>query len=358
MKKRTIFSILLIVFMAMPLMVFSGCDIIDTILASEPPPPPGYYDEIEEPEPEPEPVELTEAEAEWLNLSAWEQRFRSMPMAFGFANKDGNKLIHVFYGYEELVQAAEEEAAATEDPVETDEDTDEEEDAPNNYFAITGFDPDRYSLAIGPFGDIRQISFAFLQDEGRGNNGREIATNFDRLPGFVFAQKQWKLAKNKMHLMTEMSALLDNIVAIGSPGWKGNTPPMEEETIESIEKHKERKVEWGKTLAVTLVDEALIGLVLYERQGNDMLFSIVYMDEEKTLFWDNPAEYDEESTWRTDAGEEPGQFEPLILARFDEGLMLMLIWSASDGDIAVTLYEEDGVFKEAEDLSFFRKTSG
>jgi len=355
MKKRTIFSILIITFMTLSLTVFSGCDIIDRILAEEPAPP-GYYDEPAEPEPEPEPEDVAPPESDEPELSAWEQRLRSLPMAIGFANEEGNKLIHVFYKEEsdEDAEPAEEE---TDPVIETDEEINEDDYAPNNFFAETGFDPDMFSLAIGPFGDIWPIAFAYWQDEKYGNNGREIASNFDRLPGFVYSQKDWKLTKNKTFLMTEMGTLLDTMLAIGSPVWRGNMPPMEDETVESIEKYMERKVEWGKILAITKIGDGLIGLVKFERQGDDMLFSIVYMDDKKTLFWNNPAVYDEDSTWRVDAGEEPGQFEPLVLARFEEGLMLMLIWTAPEGDKIVILYEEDGAFKQAEGSAFDRVTA-
>ena len=351
MKKRTIFSIFLITFMVLSLTVFSGCDVINSILTAEPPMPESPYEPTEY-IPEPEVAEETDSDEPVM--SAWQQRLGSWPRAFGFANEEGNKLIHVFYDYE----SDEEIETETETETETEiiEDTDDEVFEAHNYFAETGFDPDVFTIAIGPFGDIFQISFSNWQNEKYGNSGREIANNFNNLPGFVYTQKEWDLTKNKTYLMTEMGMLLDNIIAIGSPVWRGNTPPMEEETIASIEKYKERKVEWGKTLAVTFVGDALIGLVLYERQGDDMLFSVVYMDDNKALFWDNPAVYDEESTWRVDAGEEPGQIEPLLLARFDEGLLMMLTWTASDGDIVVTLYEEDGVFKQAKELTFYRKT--
>jgi len=154
--------------------------------------------------------------------------------------------------------------------------------------------------------------------------------------------------------MTDMGPLLDAIIAIAPPGWRGNTPAMADETIESIEKYKERGIVWAKTLAYTKVGDGQIGLVLYERQGSDMLFSIVYMDDTITLFWDNPATYDENSTWRTDAGEEPGTFEPLIMARFEEGLLFILTWSAPEGELSIILYEDNGVLKEAEGLSFSR----
>jgi len=338
-------TILLSFFIALTLVVLSGCEIVKSDILQE-----GVF--IEEEEPESEPAKEPEPAPEEPGISAWAQRFATWPIAFGFANDEGSKVIRVFYDFEDAEDEEEETPAAT-GPEVYGEDYDEAFDSayePSNYLEKTGFDPDAFSLAVGPYGEIWPIYFSHWQDEKIGNNGRENAGNFSRLPGFVFAQKEWKLRKNRTYLLTDMGPLLDSIIAIGPSGWMGNYPPLADETIESIEKYKERKVAWTKTLAVTKVGDGLIGLVVFERQGNDMLFSIVYMDEEKVLFWDNPAEYDEISTWRVDAGEMPGDFTPILLARFGEGLIMMLTWSAPESEIALTLYEEDGVLVEADEL--------
>jgi len=343
-------SILLTAFMALTIVAFSGCDILNNRVLQE-----GVFIDEDEEEPTPAAV-ATPTESEEPEQNAWELRFKTWPIAFGFANDEGSRLIHVFYDYSDpdavVVDETSPEANEGEHPAEAVEV--ENDDDIKNYYEETGFDTDAFSLAVGLYGEIWPISFAFWQEERAANNGRDNAYNFTNLPGFVYAQKQWKLTKNRTYLMTDMGPLLDSIIAISPVGWVGNTPDLADETIESIEQHRERGIEWTKTLGVTMVGEGLIGLVLFERQGNDMLFSIVYMDEEKTLFWDCPAEYDETSTWRVDAGEEPGDFMPLLLARFDEGLMLVLTWSAPEGEIILILYEEDGAFVQREDIQYSR----
>jgi len=343
-------SILLTAFMVTTLFAFSGCDLLNNSVIQE-----GVFVVEEEPEPEPIVIELPTPDQEESVEIVWEHRFATKPMAFGFANNDGSKLIYVLYGYDGPGSDEDEEPATTETESYVGDYDEDEDDGfiPNNFLEETGFDPDRYTLAVGPYGSLWPINFSKWQDETPQNNNRENSNNFKNLPGFIFVQKGWKLSKNTTHLLTDMDTLIDSMLAISPPGWRGNTPPMEDETVESIEKHKERKVAWTKTLAVT-PDESLIGLVLFEREGNDMLFSIVYMSEDKTLFWDNHAVYDEDSTWRVDAGEEPGSFEPLVLARFDEGLMLMLTWNAPGEELAITLYENEGVFVQAEGLTSVR----
>jgi len=296
------------------------------------------------------------APEEDIDLQAiWEERLASWPIDFGFADEEGRRLILVTYDIEEVVEVVNTPPPPDieEGYVDQQELTDEGEVfKPEN----EGFDPDVFSLAIGAYGDINPIRFHTWQNENQRNNGRENYNNFGNLPGYIYAQKDWTLSRNKTYLLTEMGVLVDSMLALFPPGWSGNTPSMEEETIDSIEKYKERGVVWGKVLATTMAGAGLIGVVLYEREGNDMLFSIVYMDDEKTLFWDRPAVYNEEYTWRAGAGDEPGSFSPLALARFDEGMMLIFTWSASQGEIPVVLYELDGVFVQAEEFSRERVT--
>ena len=341
-KQRSILAIFIAVVMA-ACAVLPGCDILREL-------PPGPSEDLSPPvqasAADPEPEEAAPSE-EPPGPSAWELRFETWPMEFGFANDEGSRLIRPFYEY-----AVSDEPAPVATEVELADDVLEEEEYDPDVAAelrdATGFDPDRFSLAVGRYSEIWPIYFSKWQDESQGNNGRETAYNFKNLPGFVYGQKEWKLSNNKTYLMTGMDTLIDSMLAVSAPGWRGNTPAMDEETVASIEEYTGRGVVWAKTLALTTVGEGLIGVVLFERQGNDMLFSIVYMDDKKTLFWDNHAEYDETSTWRADAGEEPGDFEILLLSKFEEGLLLVLTWAAPEGEAILVLYEEDGAFMQRE----------
>jgi len=349
MKKRRNVFIIIAAFMLMAGMILPGCDILGEL----PPPAEDRPTVPAEPEPEPEPEVVVEPEAP--SLGAWEERFATWPMSFGFANEEGSRLIRTYYDYEGF--EAEDKAPPPpllEDGTEEEEDEVYDPDEAAFLRESTGFDPDRFSLAVGRYSELWPIHFSRWQDEGYGNNGRETAYNFKNLPGFVFRQKEWKLSGNRTYLLTDMDTLIDNMLAISPPGWKGNTPPMDEEMVISIEKLKGRGVVWAKTLALTKVGDGQVGVVLFERQDNDMLFSIVYSDGVKTLFWDCPAGYDEQSTWRVDMGEDPGDFDILLLARFDEGLFLVLTWAAPEGEAAVVLYEEDGAFTRSEDIAYTR----
>jgi len=345
-KNRKIISIIIAALMTLTPALFSGCDILNNSVIQD-----GVF--VEETEDASRPEESGDPESDEPQVNPWQLRFETWPLAFGFANDEGSMLIHVFYDFSDPDADQDNNPAGSESENSGElygDDYDEFYDdnyESFNYFAQTGFDTDAFTLAVGPYGQLWPIYFSHWQQEKWGNNGRENAYNFSNLPGFIFGQKDWKLSKNQTYLITDMGPLLDAVVAITPSGWRGNYPPLDEETVASIEDYKERKIEWTQTLGLTQVGDGLIGLVLFEQQGSDMLFSIVYMDGEKTLFWDRPATYNEESTWRVGQGAEPGRFEPLLLARFEEGLILILTWSASESEISIVLYEEDGVFKQA-----------
>ena len=112
-------------------------------------------------------------------------------------------------------------------------------------------------------------------------------------------------------------------------------------------------VQWAEQLSIS-EEGGMVALVLYERQGDDMLFSITYQNGSETLFWDSEAEYDEYSTWRVDMGDEPGLFKPLFLMRLDNGLVLALTWGAPEGESIVILYEDSGRFVERYDYVYGR----
>ena len=301
-------------------MLLAGCEDADRAPAQDIP---LVVEEEEEPEPAPEEPEanLPPPEPEPPGPTDLELFLETLNIGFGFTDEDGLRILLSW-----------------------------PEDFEETYI---GFDPKEYTLAIGPYGDVLLINYDGLQWETEENNNRYNAANFENLPGHVYRTANKLLSSNRTYVLTIVGPLNDRMLALYPPAnRRGNTPPMEEETIESIEIYKDRKVEWGKILATTR--DALVGIVLYEQLGDDMLFSIIYIDETKALFWDCPAIYDEVDTWRTGNGSEPGAFGPLFLARFEEGLALLLTWGAKDGESLVLLYEKDDAFVQWEGIDYTR----
>jgi len=270
------------------------------------------------PKPKPEPT--PEPAAPDTELS-----FDGLSMAFGFSDLTGNRLIIVDY-----IQ-----------------DYEDEYDGPNYE------DPAQYTVAVGPYGELVRISYSGWQDETAENDYRDAAYNFDNLSGYVYNTVGGRLQPDNTYILTTEEPLTGALIKL-SP----SSPPaiMDSDTEDYIHSIKGRGVKRGEMLAET-EGGGRIGMVLFERLGDDMLFSIVYMDGEKVLFWDCQGEYDEFSTWRVDMGDEPGGFTPLCLARLDDGLLLLLTWRAPEGELIVSLGESRGRLVETADYHYGRYLS-
>jgi hypothetical protein len=215
------------------------------------------------------------------------------------------------------------------------------------------FDPALYTLAVGESGEVVRIVYAGWQGGTDMNNGRDMAYNFENIAGHVYVAEGGKFQPDGTYCITDNGFAGNLIKFFSYSGELVGKPAMEGETVKRVEELKGRKAKSAEKLAAT-DGGAEIGLVLFERQGDDMLFSIVYTDGAKTLSWDCPAEYDEISTWRADGGDEPGRFEFLFLVRFGDSLALMLEWGAPEGGSVVFLYEDDGKFIAKDDYSYHR----
>jgi hypothetical protein len=247
----------------------------------------------------------------------------NFPMAFAFADESGSRLlIH---------------SSADHDP-------------------MAGSDPAQYTLAIGPYGKTARISFAGKQNESEANNNRQTSFNFDNLPGYVYNAKGGSLRPNETYCLTREGGLEKALISMIPPfplpdkpdAYYPQNPELDDKTVLRIEALRGRKVKQTEKLA-TAFGGAQIGLVLFERLGDDMLFSIVYIEgTRRMLFWDCPAVYDEISTWRVDMGDEPGSFQIIFLAQLGDRLAMLLEWGAPEGASILLLHEDNGGFKQAE----------
>jgi hypothetical protein len=222
-----------------------------------------------------------------------------------------------------------------------------------------GTDPAMFTLAIGPYGEKVKIKFAGWQKRNEEeDNGRDTYHNFDNLDGYVYRSIGGKLKLNTYYLTNE--TIIKDLLIPLSPtkdtvSWE--YPKIDAKTVKHIESIKNRKVKWTKQLAVTK-DGAQIGQVLFQRVGDEMLYSIVYIENEKILFMDYPATYDEISTWRVDDNGEPGTESVLFLARTREGALFLVTEDyGAEGINTNLLYEKDGSFIKHEEVSYYRYTS-
>jgi len=210
--------------------------------------------------------------------------------------------------------------------------------------------PEAFDVAIGNNGEVLAIKFVKRQEANDKDSFRQTMYNFDNMEGYIYEAAEGAFIPNKAYWLTAGTNVgKDAFIKLNSTRVLDSNvdyyQSVDGETINKIETIKGRKITNGSLIAET-ADKARICLFVFERQGDDMLASIAYISDDKAVFRDYPAKYDEMSTWRVDAGDEPGLFEVLFLANSDQGLLLGLTWAAPEGENILILKEANGVFEE------------
>jgi len=209
--------------------------------------------------------------------------------------------------------------------------------------------PEQYNVAIGNNGDLVEIEFVHRQDANEQDNNRQTMNNFNNMTGFIYKARNGKFIQNKSYLLTMdgvigKNSLIDLKSTVDGQSQSGEYLPADAETIAQIEAIKKRKITASSLLSESA--EEKIALFVFEREADDMLASIAYIKEDKAVFKDFPAKYDEFGTWRAEGGKEPGWFEVLFLAHSDEGMLLGMSWGAPEGENLFVLKEANGVFQD------------
>ena len=245
-------------------------------------------------------------------------------MAFGFADTRGSRLLHqMHYGYH------------------------------HRDIADLEVDPTAYTLAVGPYGETLRIACEGWQEESDQNNYRDTGYNFANLPGYVYRVAAGGTMQPDTTYALVGDRFADALIPLHPPIADTFRPTLGIHFEIFVTEQKDRAVLWSEHLCTT-EEGATLGLFLFEREGDDMLFSIAYLYGDTVLFWDNPATYNENSTWRVDMGDEPGAFTPLYLARVGGKLVVALTWGAPEGESVIVLQESEGGILERVNSGYSR----
>jgi len=236
---------------------------------------------------------------------------------FGFANKEGTKLISL--------PVSPEEGKASPGPAET------------------------YRQAVGEGGQVLTIRFEKHQSRTEQDNGRDAAHNFANLEGDVYEVEGGTATPNASYYLLEEGSLLpEALIPVRQEEARELTPDQSSAIAEA----KGRAIDQGWLLA-TLEDGRGVFAVQFERQGEDVLASLAVDDGERWLFLDYPAKYDENSTWRVDDGGEisPFAFSFLFAARSEGGLALGVKWMGAEGENLSIVEQKGDRFEETSIVS-------
>lgn len=198
--------------------------------------------------------------------------------------------------------------------------------------------------AIGENGNVLSIKYLKNQSGNSNDNGRQLAFNFDNLEGHIFEVIQGKAnADETYYLVNDNEFNLRSILK----STEGDETEIDSEAKKEIEKTKSRKIQ--NSWEIGRIDlNTKIYLVMFERQNDDMLMSIVMETPTKLIYKDYPAKYDEASTWRVDDGGEvvPWMFSMLFAAKAEDGIIIGLKWIAPEGESTYFLKENGDKLEE------------
>ncbi|GGG70872.1 hypothetical protein [Paenibacillus radicis (ex Gao et al. 2016)] len=195
-------------------------------------------------------------------------------------------------------------------------------------------------IAIGDQGRVVSVSFAGSQEATAEDNGRQTSQNFDQRKGWLYEVTEGNATDNESYFIIDKGLINESMLLPLSLADK----QTESETLKSdIEELKGRKVESVSPLQQMGNDQRAY-LVVFAREGDDMLASLAFSSDEKWVFHDFPATYDEFSTWRVDDGGVivAEQFSFLFAAATEGGFLVGYKWMGFEGENVVFLSIADG----------------
>lgn len=192
--------------------------------------------------------------------------------------------------------------------------------------------------AILPLNQNLPVTYETTQTREAGSSGRQTAANFDRLAGHVL-RSQAPGIPNQSVLLAEDTFWADRQLISGEKA----QPPLAPLQLQQIEALRQRAVEqtWGLLQAN---DGTQLHLVLFQRDGDQALASLVLLLPDRILFRDFPATYRGNSTWRVDDGGLilPIQFRILYLGRIKGRVELAYEFLGAEGILIDFVTEDKG----------------
>jgi hypothetical protein len=198
--------------------------------------------------------------------------------------------------------------------------------------------------AIGENGKVLTVKYLKTQEENEKDNGRLTAQNFDNLAGYIFEITQGTAKENETYYLVNDNEFNTKAIL--------NTQAGDQTEIDAISKEEIEKIKNRKVLSSWQIgkvgSDKTIYLILFERENDDMLASIVMKTSTKLVFKDYPAKYDESSTWRVDDGGTvyPELYSILFASETESGIVLGIKEDGFEGEATYLFIENDDKFEE------------
>jgi hypothetical protein len=199
-------------------------------------------------------------------------------------------------------------------------------------------------------GRSHPISFERMQQDDGTGRGRQSHFTFDHLEGLVFALKGGSSLSEGATCFLAADSFAQSLSVTATDSlrprtWPPEMPACDAQLAVRIASYRRRAVAGCWRLVAPRAPQApVVVAVLFARQGNDGLASIVVVDDTRLIFADQPGDYSREgSVWRVD---DDGKFDPawlnvLLLARRGTKAILAFGWIGAEGTV-LRLLESDG----------------
>ncbi|MBP1905792.1 hypothetical protein J2Z32_002440 [Paenibacillus turicensis] len=186
------------------------------------------------------------------------------------------------------------------------------------------------NIAVGHKGQRLKLKYIGKQKEGKRNNGRQTAYNFDNLRGLIYEVVEGKAEPNETYFIVKDSALTDRmLVELKSINKEKITTKLKSE----IGKLKKRAVKNLWPLE-NINGVGKLYLVEFKAKGNNMLASFALKTTDGWVFKDYPAKFKDNSAWRIDDSGEitPDMFTFTFAARTSQGVVIGVQWMGAEGE--------------------------
>jgi hypothetical protein len=177
----------------------------------------------------------------------------------------------------------------------------------------------------------------------------DVSNNIDYLAGHIYRldDKTAKFGDNGSYFLTRADVAANGLIDF-EYSRNAKASPAE------VKKLKELKKGRQVINAIVIANAGNHGKVIqaqYERLGNDMLYIVAYINGDKMIIDENPAEYDEMSTWRVDDNGEMPMEEILFIANTDEGIVMGMVNNGPEGGNLYLVKEQNGKFAGVDGIS-------
>lgn len=204
-----------------------------------------------------------------------------------------------------------------------------------------------YELAIGDAGTVLKIKYHHSQTVDAKDNGRATMYNFEHMSGDVYAVTEGTAKPNETYfLIASEHWASDSALSVDSSA-KGRA--ADESSVKAIETAKKRAVVKAEEVA-SIGEDGKLFLAEFEKQGDDVLASLVLQKNEELLFHDFPGQNDPNSTWRIDdqGAISAKEFNVMFAGKGENGPILAVTWLGAEGENEFILAQEGSALKETE----------